>query len=113
MNPKQATYKEFRKRGPARDQLSMAHMAVVAMNDCWNGGAKAMVLARRLANMGSKIDYDAIVGDAYANSRGMARNYLPYECQECGCIHLGIDAANECCQPEWDEEDDRDEWDCD
>lgn len=82
---------------PDREQRAMAKMARIARCDCWHGGARAMVLAERLSAMGSRINYDSVVSEAYASNTGRAASYLAFECPECGCAHMGEDAAFACC----------------
>jgi hypothetical protein len=50
--------------------------------------------------------YLDVVSAAYTNSRGEAREYLAYECPECGAPCLGESAAAQHCQQEeeWQEE---------
>ena len=80
-----------------RTERAQAKLARIARVDCWHGGAKALVLANRLERMGSQIDPQAVVSAAYTNTRGNARQYLAYECPECGSPVQGADNAYQHC----------------
>jgi hypothetical protein len=82
-----------------RGQRAIAKLARIARCDCVNGGARALVIADRLAAMGAAEDYGAVVSAAYTSSTGCAPDYLAYECPECGSACMGIEAALSCCQP--------------
>lgn len=77
------------------DERAQAKLARIAQCDCIHGGARALVLAKRLT--GSHIDFDSVVSAAYTSSTGTASEYLPYECPECGRVCLGESAAYACC----------------
>ncbi len=79
-------------------------LANIARHDTIHGGAKALVIAKRLYGMGSKIPADEIVGDVYSASNYSCGEWGAYECPECGSVHLGTEAAHKCCQPDPDEE---------
>ena len=85
---------------PDRQERSLAHMAVLARHDVYCGAAQALVLAERLRRMRSGLDYAAVISQAYTSSRGLAPDYLAYECPECGSVHAGCDAALHCCRTE-------------
>lgn len=85
-----------------RDARSLAHMAALAWHDVQFGGARALVMARRLESMGSDLDYDAVVSDAYTSSDGVSRRFAAFECDECGQTHGGVEAASDCCDPRLD-----------
>lgn len=82
-----------------REQRTLAKLARIARNDCVYGGARAMVLVERLKRMGSRLDIDNVVSQAYASSTGTAEDYIAYECPECGNTCMGIHAAYACCNP--------------
>ena len=80
------------------NERTTAHLAAIARADTIWGGARAMVLARRMDAMGCKIDADAVVGDVYSRSTGQWSHDLEaWECPECGQACLGQDKAFECC----------------
>lgn len=86
-----------------RNERAQAKLAMIARGDCWHGGARAMVLARRLQN--AQFDADAIVSQAYGSSTGTASDYLAYLCPECGNARLGQTDALNCCTFQEDEGD--------
>lgn len=66
--------------------------------DTIHGGALAIVYAKRLARLGSRVPADDIVSDVYSRSTGhTSERWGAWECPECGTAHLGIDAALACC----------------
>jgi rubrerythrin len=78
---------------------SIAHMAAIARNDTFDGGAKALVYAARLERMRSQINYDEVVSSVYSASTGnWSTEYEAWECPECGNAHLGQERAAECCR---------------
>jgi hypothetical protein len=87
-----------------REQRAIAKLAQAARCNVYFGGSSALVKAERLVAMGADRIYLAVVRAAYSNSQGEARDYLPYDCPECGCTHLGRTAAIECCQGGADDE---------
>jgi hypothetical protein len=83
----------------SRDERAQAKLALIARNDTVFGGAKAMVVARRLKNMGSQLDLEGIVSDVYsASDWTVTPRWMALECPECGMVHLGMEAAQECCR---------------
>lgn len=80
-----------------RTERAQAKLARIARGDCWHGGARALVLAKRLDRLHCSFDPLAVVSDAYSSSTGTATNYLAYLCPECGTAHLGKEAASQCC----------------
>lgn len=79
-----------------RTERHHAELAARATLDTIHGGAWAMVLARRLS-----LEAEAIVSDVYSASTGTtSEEHGAWECGECGWVHLGIDAAGECCTDE-------------
>ena len=83
-----------------RDDRVIAKLAKIATNDTVFGGAKALVLAKRLDSIGSQIDAECIVGDVYSASIGrVLPQYNPCFCPECGQAVLGEIAALNCCLP--------------
>lgn len=81
-----------------RHDRACAKLARIARGDTIHGGARAMVLAKRLEAMGSKVPADQIVGDVYSASNYSCGEWGSYECPECGSAHLGQSAALACCQ---------------
>ena len=82
-----------------RSQRAEAKLARIARCDTVNGGARALVLAKRLRSMGSSLDAEGIVGDVYCASNYSCGDHGAYECPECGGVHLGTEAAYRCCDP--------------
>lgn len=81
-----------------RDERIIAHIERIARGNTIMGGASAMVIARRLRAMGGT-DLGYVVADVYSASSGRThQNHGAWECPECGCTHLGQDAAFACCQ---------------
>jgi rubrerythrin len=94
-----ASYKELTNR----DNRTIAHMAARARNDTIYGGALALVYAKRLKNMGSKLSLNNVVGDVYSSSTGRwSKDHEAWQCPECGSVHLGQDNAFNCCKENWD-----------
>ena len=99
-----------------RTERGIARIAQIATSDTIHGGARALTILRRLERMGSPntSEYDDAVTTCYHSSTGRVPDSVrAVECPECGCAHLGIDAANACCaeSEDWrdDESDDSDE----
>ena len=87
---------------PDRSDRALARLARKARSNVWLGGASALLCARRLEAMGSRLPALRCVRDAYASSTGEAREFLAYACPECGQARLGQTAALECCtEPEF------------
>ena len=83
----------------------IAKLARIATNDTVFGGAKALVLAKRLDSLGSQIDAGYIVSDVYSASIGRALpQYRPCFCPECGQAILGEDTALNCCLGQYEED---------
>ena len=80
------------------EQRAYAKLARIARCDVHFGGAKAMVLARRMEAINPLNDAMSVVSQAYASSTGNAEDYLSYECPECGSPCAGIENALQCCQ---------------
>ena len=94
MRTKQVSWKDL---SEPRDR-ACAKLALIARHDTIHGGAKAMVLEKRLLAMGSSIPAREIVGDVYAASNWtVTRQWGAYECPDCGQVHLGEERALECC----------------
>ncbi len=89
-----------------RADRACAKLARIARGDTVYGGVKALVLAKRLNRMGTKLPVDAIVGDVYAASNYSLGDWGAYECPECGCAHLGRDAALQCCSADLEDSED-------
>lgn len=90
------------KRLHDKHSRALAKLALIARNDCVYGGARASVLADRLGG-----EFGDVVSEAYTSSTGEAREYLPFECPECGSACLGESAALNCCADsgdDWSEE---------
>ena len=72
--------------------MEIAKLAQIARLDTINGGARALVIAKE------KPELAYIVSDVYSLSTGKhSENFEAWECPECGCAHLGKEAAFSCC----------------
>ena len=80
-----------------RGERALAKLARIARCDVHFGGAKAMTIADRLANMGSQLAVHDVVSKAYSSSTGTASDFIAYACPECGNPRLGKEAAYNCC----------------
>ena len=103
MRIKQVSWKEL---SNPQDR-ACAKLALIAVCDTVHGGARAMVLEKRLLAMGSSLPAREIVGDVYAASNWtVTSQWGAYACPECGQAHLGEERALECCAsmecPEFD-----------
>lgn len=88
-----------------RNDRACAKLALRARCDTINGGALAMVWARRLNGMGSSIPANEIVGDVYsASNYTCTARWSVFECPECGSAYLGSESALNCCQGQSSEE---------
>jgi len=86
---------------PPSAERAMARLARIARADTYFGGARALVLLKRLSRSVAA-DYDHVVSDVYGRSDYTVAGHGFYECPECGSAHYGEDAAWECCQVEWE-----------
>lgn len=88
-----------------RDERSTAHLAARARHDTIYGGAKALLYAKRLQRMGSKLPLMEVVGDVYAASTGhWSPVWEAWECPECGSAWLGQERALNCCSEQEQDE---------
>lgn len=88
------------------DERNLARMAARARLDTIYGGCLALTLAKRLAAMGSRLDYGSVISDVYSASTGRhSKTWEAWECTECGCSHLGQESAAQCCAENFDESD--------
>lgn len=98
-----------RKNIPDRVERAIVKFARIARSNAINGGASALTKLDRLERMGSPhtSEYHDAITAAYHSSTGSARQYLAYECPECGCTCIGEDAAYAHCAESdvWDDED--------
>lgn len=97
MYAKPAHYSDLPKGTPER---AVYRLARIAVGNTIMGGCSALVIAKRAHAMGLPMagEFDAAVSDVYASSSGRVPDHLqPWECGECGTIHLDADAAQECC----------------
>lgn len=77
-------------------EREIAKLAAIALNDTYDGRARALVLAD---NEIDGYDPHEVVSDIYSRSTGQpSRQWEAWECPECGQAHLGIEAAFECCR---------------
>ena len=78
-------------------ERTIAKLARIARCDTVFGGAKALVLLRRLQRSPNHGDYSAAVCEVYSRSDGTVCGHGAYECPECGSAHFGTEAALLCC----------------
>jgi rubrerythrin len=74
-----------------------ARLARMARTDTLYGGAKALVLAKRLERMRCNIPANEIVTDVYTSRDGNVGEWGAYKCPECGSVCRGTEAAYKCC----------------
>ena len=93
-----AAKKQMRNLGLSREDRASASLAWIATANTVFGGASAMVIAKRLERLGSSVPASDIVSDVYGDSTGSVhRRWGVWECPECGSVHLGQEAAAQCC----------------
>jgi hypothetical protein len=81
-----------------RDDRTIAQLAKQATIDTLFGGARALVLAKRLDRMGSPVNCEGVVGDVYSASTGRTpADYTATVCPECGTVVLGEETAIQHC----------------
>ena len=81
---------------PPSAERAMAKLARIARADTFFGGARALVLLKRLQGFVAA-DYDYVVGEVYGHSNGTVCGIGFYECPECSSIVFGeSDAYNHC-----------------
>lgn len=80
-----------------RYERACAKLARIARGDTIHGGARALVLAKRLTKLRSTIPAEDIVSSVYAASNYSCGEWGAYECPECGSAHLGTEKAYACC----------------
>jgi hypothetical protein len=79
-------------------ERACAALARIARADTIYGGARALVLARRMERRkGSQVPANEIVSAVYSASNYSCGEWGAYECPECGTAHLGTEAAYRCC----------------
>jgi len=84
-----------------RSEHAIDRLARIARGDTIHGGARAMVLARRMDSINPDADYLGVVGDVYSVSTGKrSTRWEAWPCQECGKVCLGLEAAYACCGEE-------------
>jgi hypothetical protein len=69
-------------------------LARIASNDVWQGGARALHLAKRMRRMTGNTEGEEIVSRVYTRSDGKG----VHECPECGGEYLTACEASACCQ---------------
>lgn len=84
-----------------KGERALAKMARIAACDTNFGGARALVLLKRLGN--SQLPFDEVVTNTY-HSNSIPSQYVAYECPECGTVCFGDIAALKHCFNEYDEE---------
>lgn len=78
----------------------VARMERIATVNTIFGGASALVMSKRLKNMGGT-DLDWVVSDVYSASTGQRhREHGAWECPECGTTCVGMDKAYQHCNEE-------------
>jgi hypothetical protein len=91
-----------------KDERRLVFFARRANADTIGGGCLALVWAE----VQDHRDAERAVSAVYSRSSGRVPDHLDaWECGECGYVHYGREAADECCQPsdEWDDLDEGDE----
>ena len=84
----------------AEGARTLATLAAQARIDTLYGGAKALVIAERLERMGTRLPALEVVSSVYSASTGKhSEQWEAWECLECGAVHLGSEAAMQCCAP--------------
>ena len=84
-------------RNLPREQRIFARMERIATCNTIYGGASAITISKRLLAMGGT-DLTGVVSAVYSASTGRINpEFGAFECPECGCAHLGQDAAFSCC----------------
>ena len=89
-------------------ERATARLATIARHDTLYGNAKALVVAKdgyfndeATEEVPDEVDARAIVSDVYSASTGKPHPvHEAWECQECGQVHLGKEAAMKCCGEE-------------
>jgi hypothetical protein len=95
MNPTPAKFSALHDR----NDRAVARLAARARRDTVWGGASAMVLACRADALGVQFSARSIVADVYSASTGKHHpEHEAWHCPECDSVHLGKDAALQCCQ---------------
>jgi hypothetical protein len=87
-------------------ERACARLAAKARSNTIRGGASAMRIAKRANNL-SFIGLPAlvIVSDIYSASTGKRSEiWEAWECDDCGCAHLGKQKAIDCCRYDEDGE---------
>ena len=74
---------------------NVLRLARLAHANVMNGGASAMVMARRAQVITGSSDAMDIVTDVYSSSSSQSP---VVRCRECGSEHFGSDAAAACCR---------------
>lgn len=82
----------------SQDDRIVAKVAARARLDTLYGGAKALVWVKRLPRLAHRLDLRDVVSDVYSASTGRHHaRHEGWECPECGSVHLGQEAAAQCC----------------
>ena len=87
-------------------ERACARLANRAKLDTIRGGARAMVMADRAERMRlpNADELQNVVADVYSRSTGRhSETYGAWTCGECGSVHAGRQAAEECCYAELEE----------
>jgi len=80
-----------------RVERAIARLAMIAANDAWHGGARALVLLKRLEGSPNYQEYREAVNASYGSSNPPTSDYVVCECPECGQVYLGESKAYDCC----------------
>ena len=97
MYPKTESWKELPKGTIER---AVARIAQIANCNTIMGGCSAMRMADRAERMGlpNAGELQDAVSATYSASTGSpSPAHRAWSCGECGCVHLGREAAEECC----------------
>ena len=76
-------------------------LANLASRNVFDGGASALVIAKRAAAITGSEEALEIVNRVYCHPRGRAT----WDCRECGSVHLTPEDSFECCNENFSEED--------
>ncbi len=76
---------------PNTPERAICRLAMIAALDVFHGGARALVLLKRLKRSPHYMKFEAAVADSYSTDYSV--NYTFWECPECGEPCFGIHNA--------------------
>lgn len=109
MNAKPARWQDL----PDDDLISVARLAEAGRQDQYDNGRRHSNPDYALTETAAK-EYDSgdIWRDACGHGGHHSERFGAWACGECGCVHIGIEDAAQCCyEDRFDEDDDDDEED--